>query len=222
MQACALCGEEMTREEKTDEHVPPKLFYPRAMRPSIKARLWTVPSHRACNEKYKLDEEYLYYFMMGMVARQNPVMGDVLLADVRHRAKNPQTRALVRRFISETKHTTPGGIILPPTVRWIAPDFPRIQNVVVKIAQCLFFKDHTTHLPRAWCKHVELCQTPQDLQQLFELMRHIPSVAVVPEVFSYRYFCLDGTHYYVMVFWHGFAFCLAFDDPNVVQSAKSA
>jgi hypothetical protein len=63
MDRCALCGEPIAanpsdpEDTKTDEHVPPLQFFPKAMRPQLRDKLWTVPSHRRCNQRHKSDEE---------------------------------------------------------------------------------------------------------------------------------------------------------------------
>lgn len=214
--ACSLCGQPiLKKDELTGEHVPPKLFHPKSMRPNIRKQLWKVPSHKECNESYRQDEEYLYFFLAGMVFNQNQEMGRIILADLKERAKDhPPTKGLVRRLIQAFKSITPGGVHLPPGHFYIQPDMVRIQNVVLKIAQCIYFKDQNKHLPRVWCKHIELCETLDDFQPLFELMIHAKPVFVVPEVFSYRHLCVDGTHLYTLLFWEGFAFCLAFEDPD--------
>ena len=217
MTTCALCGDEIVRKDMTDEHVPPKLYYPKSMRGTIRAPFWTVPSHRSCNEKYRMDEEYLYHFMLGMVANQNPAMGRILLDDLRARAKNDQTRGLIRRILGECQNVTPGGIHLPPGHYRIPYNIARIQNVAIKIAQCLYFLDHRAYLPRNWCKHFELCESPRDLQPLFDLMRFQKPKAIAREIFCYRHVCVDGTHLYSLLLWQGFMFCLAFDDPCLAQ-----
>lgn len=89
MKICALCGDMIQEQDETVEHVPPKLFYPKSLRPRIGKPFWTVPSHRACNEKYCMDEEYFYYFLMPLVINENSEMGKVLLDDLRERRKNP-------------------------------------------------------------------------------------------------------------------------------------
>jgi hypothetical protein len=59
MKTCALCGQEILTRDESAEHVPPKLFFPKALRPTIRERFWTVPSHQECNAAHKLDEEYI-------------------------------------------------------------------------------------------------------------------------------------------------------------------
>jgi hypothetical protein len=217
MKTCSLCGEKIIRKDRSVEHVPPKQFYPKSMREEINAPFWTVPSHKGCNATFKLDEEYLYHYLVGLVFVQNEAMGRIILEDLKRQAKNPQTRGLIRRLISETKTVTPGGIHLPPGHFRVEYDMARIRNVIIKITQCLFFKDHERFMPRANCKHFELCENPQDLQPLFELLHSQKANAIEPKVFSYRHFCLDGTHLYSLLLWEAFAFCLAFENPKPVN-----
>jgi hypothetical protein len=135
MKICALCGDMIQEQDETAEHVPPKLFYPKSLRPTIREPFWTVPSHRACNEKYRVDEEYFYYFLMPLVINENSEMGKVLLDDLRERRKNPQTVSMIKWLLSEMKSETPSGIILPPSIRRFSVNQARVQNVALKIAQ---------------------------------------------------------------------------------------
>jgi hypothetical protein len=149
-------------------------------------------------------------------------MGEVLLAELKRRAKKPQTRGLIRRMFKEQTRTSPGGIFLPPNWVRVNFDLRRIQNVAVKVAKCLFFKDNGRYLPRWSCVHCEWRETPEDLQPLFfdlwrvrELEKRLPA----PEVFRYWYLDLDGQHHYAMLFWEAVMFCMIFQDPGVTSSA---
>jgi len=215
MKSCALCGEEIQKRDATVEHVPPKLFYPKSLRATIREPFWTVPSHRKCNEMYRMDEEYFYHFLMPLVINENSEMGKVLLDDLMERRKNPQTAAMIRRLLSEMKSNTPGGIVLPPSIRQFSVNPIRIQNVALKIAQCIYLKEQGHFLPKLPCKHCELVERIDDLQCLYRLLlEHVKPVSIAPDLFNYRYMCLDGVHLFGFMFWAGFMFCLAFDDPQ--------
>lgn len=215
MTICALCGEDIQKQDETVEHVPPKLFYPKCLRPTIREPLWTVPSHRECNEKYRMDEEYFYHFLMPLVINENSEMGKVLLDDLRERRRNPQTASMIRRLVSEMKTETPSGIILPPSIRQFSVNQVRVQNVALKISQCIYFKEHGKFLPKLPFKHCELVERIEDLQALCRLiLDHVKPVSIAPDVFNYRYICVDGVHHFGFMFWAGFMFCLAFDDPE--------
>jgi hypothetical protein len=222
MKPCALCSEQILddpsdpEEAATDEHVPPLQFFPKAMRPQLRERLWKVPSHRKCNQKHKLDEEYFFQYMFPLVAVQNELMGKNLLEELRRRAKKPQARGLLRRLFKECTLTSPGGIILPPPLIRVNYDVVRIQNVVLKIAQCLFYKDHARHVPRSACVHIKVCHDVPDLEFPFDELFRVQEVekrSAAPDVFRYWNIELDGLHAYALLFWDAFMFCLMFKDP---------
>ena len=215
MKVCALCGEKIQKQDESVEHVPPKLFYPKRLRPTIKEPFWTVPSHRKCNEEYRLDEEYFYYFLMPLVINENSEMGKVLLDDLRKRRRNPQTASMMNWLLSEMKPETSSGIILPPSLRTFDLNIIRIQHVALKISQCIYFKEHGKFLPKLLCKHCELVEKIEELQPLYRLiLERIKPVSIAPDVFNYRYICLHGVHLFGFMFWAGYMFCLAFDDPE--------
>lgn len=60
---CALCGEPILKHPddpemvRSDEHAVAKQFYPSPIRRELRERLWTVPSHKRCNNGVKPDEE---------------------------------------------------------------------------------------------------------------------------------------------------------------------
>jgi hypothetical protein len=223
MSLCANCGElilekpDKEEDEETDEHVPPIQFIPKTMRPQLRKQLWTVPSHKRCNESYKLDEEYFLHFLSPLVASRNQAMGEVLLAELKRRAKKPQSKGLIRRLLKEKTHTSPGGIILPPSVIRVNYDLKRIQNVAVKVAKCLFYRDNGRYIPRSSCVHCELCETPRSLQPVFfDLfrVRELERRSAAPDVFRYWYIDLDGQHHYALLFWEAFMFCMIFHEPG--------
>jgi hypothetical protein len=144
-------------------------------------------------------------------------MGKALLAELKRRGKKPQSKGLIRRLLKECTHTSPGGIILPPSMVRVNYNVVRIQNVAVKVAKCLFYRDHGRYMPRSSCVHVELCETVADLQLFFlDLFRvqELERRSAAPNVFRYWYIDLDGQHYYAMLFWEAFMFCMVFQNPE--------
>jgi hypothetical protein len=227
MKLCALCGQSIADnpadpdDQETDEHVPPLQFIPKAMRPQLRERLWKVPSHRRCNQSHKLDEEYFLHYLSPLVAAQNESMGKLLLAELTRRLKKPQSRGLIRRLLKERTYKSPGGIILPPGLVRINYNVVRIQNVAVKVAKCLFWRDHGSYMPRSNCVHIELCETVAGLQPFFAdlcLVRELEKRSAAPNVFRYWYIDLEGQHYYAMLFWEAFMFCMIFQEPHMTRA----
>src|SRR5438874_1343550 len=113
MKLCALCGKPIIddpgdpEEAETDEHVPARQFFPKAMRSQLRGSLWKVPSHKRCNQAHKLDEEYFLHYFYPLVAAQNEPMGKMLLADLKRRLRKPQSRGLIRRMLKECTRVSP-------------------------------------------------------------------------------------------------------------------
>jgi len=230
MKQCALCGEPILanpsdpEDRESDEHTPPLQFIPKAMRSELREELWKVPSHKRCNQSSKLDEEYFYHRLYPLVGVNNEKMGDAILADLIRRAMKPQSRVMIRHMLKEITHTSPGGILLPQGQVRVNFREVRIQNVAVKIAKCLFYMEHTRYMPRSNCVHIELCQTVADLQQPFDdlwRVRELERRSAAPDVFRYWHLDLDGLHYYAMLFWDAFMFCLIFQDPKRRRRGQS-
>ena len=237
---CCLCGDSASDDDKiTREHVPPKQFYPKSIRGGL--NLWVVPTHRSCNNKHKSDEEYFYHATYPMVANGNPTMASIIFADLERRAKKPQTPKLLQTILKNAKKTKlPSGIMLPPGVVRLDVDKYRLQQVAIKIAQCLFYRDHATYIPKDNCKDIRLCQQESDVPQWYQLSWELSKenvddlpvhqsggtivLADIDEgkaesasetVFSYRstYIESEQLHLYTLMFWEALAFCLSFEDP---------
>jgi hypothetical protein len=217
---CALCGESILKRPDdpemvhSDEHAVAKQFYPESIRRELRQQLWTVPSHKKCNNAIKSDEEYFYHRYYPLVSARNPTMGKVLLDDLTRRAKKPQSRVMIRHLLRDCKNETPGGILLPSTeIIWVEQDLFRIQNVGVKIAKCLFYKDYGRFVSRKNFDHWEIVEEANKLQPLFSSLCQTEPKAIDPRVFCYWDDELDGFHYYSMLFWGAFMFCMSFQNP---------
>src|SRR5262245_34302437 len=133
-QVCCLCGKSATTDDPiTQEHVPPKQFYPKSLRDGL--NLWIVPTHKSCNNEHKADEEYFYHALYPLVANANSEMANVILDDLKRRAKKPQTPTMLRSILKTARTTTEVGIILPPGVIHLKVDKYRLQQVAIKIGR---------------------------------------------------------------------------------------
>src|SRR5262245_58349405 len=138
-------------------------------------------------------------------------MGGVILGDIKRQAAKPQMKGMIRRLLKETVQKTPARIILPPSLVRVEYDVWRVQNVFVKTAQCLYYKDHERYLPRKNCNHCEIVERPDQMQELFALLiRHTGRQSVMPSVFSYWNAEYDGHQLYAMLYWEAFMVCMMF------------
>lgn len=241
---CCLCGRPATDGDPiTDEHVPPKQFYPKSLRDGL--NLWTVRSHGSCNNGYKQDEEYFFHVLYPLVDNANPQTADVILDDLKRRAKKPQTPALLRRILKTKGNTTESGIILPPGAVRLDAEMPRIERVAVKIGRCLFYRDQKRFMPYENCKDIRLCEREEDVPEMYSLSWGLSKVSVgeltetradglvvvedsdagkalaaCRQVFDYRpaYIEQDRLHFYSLRFWESFLFCMVFEDPATAPS----
>lgn len=240
---CSLCGKPPEPNDPlTREHVPPKQFFPKAIREGI--NLWAdVPTHKSCNNAGKSDEEYFYHAMFPLVATTNPSMSQTIWKDLRRRSKNSQSRVLIRSILKDAFSETPQGLTLPPGIVRLECNEYRLQQVPIKIARCLFYREHRRVMPRDNCRDIRLCHTECDVPEIYslgwalsnplkivpasptsslllrELGSGVPDAAYSP-VFSYRRACFDGLHYYSLMFWEAFVYCLAFEDPDPNKASE--
>lgn len=236
---CCLCGHPGTSEDPiTREHVPPRQFYPKALRNGL--NLWIVPAHKSCNNAYKHDEEYFYHALFALVANVNRSMANAIINDIKRRARKPQSVKLIRRILRDSRRISESGIILPPGKVCIEADETRLQRVAIKIGRCLFFRDQNRMVPDANCKDIWLCESAEDVPEYYRLSWNMTKVnlgdlvskstngivtvqdldagaplSAYREVFDYRSYYLkdERLHFYSLRFWKAFMYCMAFEDP---------
>lgn len=218
---CCLCGKPFVTnpaddgQARTKEHVPAKEFHPKAVRVSSNANLWTVPTHKACNASYREDETYFYHTFYSLVQKYNSEMGGAILRDLKRRASHVETRHLVRGIVNSAQHQTETGILFPPGIVALDLNKPRIDRVILKIAQCLHYREHSKYIPQDRCIDLRRFDSESDVPELYTLLWTGSAMeACLPGVFSYRHLQLDGIFYWSMLFWESFMFCVAFRGDN--------
>lgn len=160
---CANCLEEisadpaLTDDALTDEHVVPKAWYP-ATTPATIQR-WTVPSHRRCNQKNGLDEEYALQSFATIVDPETPATAGIWPTVLRgvqpqsgRNARDAKKRAeSYRRLMART---APIGSLTRDQLQHayrsltnaegaemvIFVDSARVDRVLEKIVRCAIYK----------------------------------------------------------------------------------
>ena len=189
--ACTYCG---SRENLTDDHVPPKGVFPKP-RPSD---LITVPACEKCNKDISKDEEYfrLKLCLSEQVgnnpdARKNR---EVILRSL----KRPEATGFKQSFLSEIRSMrlrTPAGIHLGRRLAFEV-DLHRIFRVVEKSVRGLFFHETGYSLHPSYEVDVHSNETlkeyPAELLEEWTQTILIPLGQQPPKVigngvFAYRY-----------------------------------
>jgi hypothetical protein len=165
---CCLCGAKIDltlpkghARGLTREHLPPLQFFPKQLRSKLNPNLHTVPSHRECNEESRKDEEYFYHAFSIHVRESNPELGPIVFEDLKRRRHKPQTPAMFRKILAHT--TRRSGILLPNGQIGIALDRYRLEQVALKLGQCIFTLETGKYLPKKHCKDIRLCRSPNEL-----------------------------------------------------------
>jgi hypothetical protein len=216
---CYLCGNTIESKLNNDpmglsmDHVPPKQFYLKQIRERENLNLQLAPSHKKCNEDYKLDGEYFYHSLYPIVADNNPKMGNIFLQDMKRRSQKPQTPAMVREILSMKFTTTEGGIHLPKGKVGIYRDELRLQRVAAKIVRGILFLSTGRYFEYKQIIDMRFCINESELIELYRIAwQTSPISGVYPNVFSYKHFFLDGFHYLSMVFWGAFMVCATIEE----------
>lgn len=205
------------------DHVPPRAFFPKELRTAENPNLSVAPTHRRCNEHYREDEEYFYHYMYALVGKINPRMGQTIIRDFERRSTGPQTPAMLRRMLKSSSTVTEGGIHLPPGVVKFTADRHRIETIVLKIAQGLFFLERERYMPRELAQDIHVCESEDDVPELYRLTWRPDNVkGACPAVFSYRYFQAEAFHIFSMLFWEAILCCTTFvEEQTEAENASS-
>jgi len=157
--------------------------------------------------------------MFPVVRNGNTQMGEMLYSDFKRRKDNPQTPAMMRKILNTGTTVTEEGIHLPPGSVMLNIDKFRIQRVVIKIAQELFFLDEGIYMPCKNCKDIRLCHNPLDVPELYRLSWNgAKGKAVHDAVFSYRGFKFENLYLISLLFWESVMFCCSFEYPLLLMN----
>jgi hypothetical protein len=207
---CHLCGKAIDKGEISREHVPPKSFFPFKVRQGLNLKV--VPAHKKCNESYREDEEYFQHCLYAQVLNAKPKISPALAADFKRRAAKPQTPAMFRKILSETSNITPGGIFLPFGKYAISVDEIRVQRVVMKVFQGVYYNRYNNFLTLKRIKDLRTCIEEPEVPELYQLSWQVtPQEGVYKSVFSYKFFSHESFEFELcsMFFWEAVMFCLA-------------
>ena len=217
---CYLCGKEI-EGKSSDDHVPPKQFYPKEIRESEKSlNLQLAPSHGACNNGYKLDEEYFYASLYPMVEKYNPEMAATILRDLERRCQKPQIPALLKKILGGVSRTSKGGIVLPEDIVEINIDLRRLQRIAGKIARGALFLSKGLYVREENIVDMRTCPEESEVLEMYQLSWKLAGSinGPYPKVFSYKYAQFKDYHIISLLFWEAFMFCVTIEDKGLKGS----
>lgn len=204
---CYLCGNQIAGKS-SDDHVPPKQFYPKEIRENLNLQL--APSHGQCNNEYKDDEEYFYASLYPLVEKHNPKMAAIILRDFVRRCQKPQMPAMLRKIFGDVSGISQGGIILPASIVEINVDLYKIQRIAGKIARGALFLSKEIYVPQSNIVDTRICPEESEVPEMYQISWKIARSikGSYHEVFSYKYIQYEEYYIISMLFWKAFMFCV--------------
>jgi hypothetical protein len=191
------------------DHVPPLQFYPKQMRRGIKGQLLKLPTHKGCNSSFQKDEEYFVHTYLPHVDR-NSASGSQLIADIKRRSAGQQSQILIQMIQKEFSNVTPNNVLLPAGIFIHNINAPRVDRVLRKVLQGLYYHEERKFLPYDTLMWIQLYEKPEDMPphfyKVFCKTGHCRGV--YPKFFSYRYKSLKYYSYWSMLFWESLLFCM--------------
>ena len=152
------------------------------------SKLQTVPAHKACNEAYRLDEEYFVWSLSSTVV--TTVAGRALQFDRTEKIRSGSRRGLAARVAREFEER-PSGLHLPSGLVMKRADGTRIERIAWKLARGLYFVENDSVLPAGTKFLVDLVvppnRTPKKLIDFWDAVRARPSIGEYQAVFAYKY-----------------------------------
>lgn len=210
---CYLCGQPILTDSSQD-HVPPKQFFPSKIRQTLDLNLLTVPAHKRCNTSYQHDEDY-FLTALGPLA-SSTFSGTRLWLDLARRAERPQGNRLIAR-VAKGFTQRPGRIYLPPGKIALRFEGPRVWRVAWKIIRGLFMHEEHRFLPDDMHYLPRLWQAGEPIPEEFLLVRDNPERGRYAGIFDYKYhlYTTPAPFYcWAMLLWDQIAFFFSFHDPE--------
>ncbi len=204
---CHLCGKSIAKEDFSNEHLPAKQFFPKETRIEENLNLLKIPSHEECNNSYSKDEEYFYYSLYPIVKESKAPISDVVHRDLENKTHREPQKRFVRTLLENFSVCTEGGIYLPKGKYAYSIDEYRIQRVIFKIIQGLFFHHNQMFLPIEIIKHYDMCLDERGVLEVFKIAWQGSELTYrCKQVFSYKYFFDENRHYWTLLFWDAVMF----------------
>lgn len=210
---CYLCGK-LLEEPLSQDHVPPKQFYAKAVRKANNLNLRTIATHKACNLSYQFDEDYFVNTIAPFA--KGSYSGDALLREIFQKYHSGEKVGLVNKVYEEFERQ-PSGLILPPSLVAKRVEGDRVHRVAWKIIRGLYFHHFSEFLPEDTPNGLKI--VPPDQIPPKEFILGLPDDPVhgqYPGVFDYKFAKFAEVHnfnYWAMLVWDRIILIMTFHDP---------
>lgn len=173
--------------------------------------LKTLPTHRACNEAYREDEEYFAY-SVAPLAMRSPT-GKAVVDDIGRRFQAGRNQPLAAAVLREFEER-PSGLILPEGMIVKRVDPERIDRVIWKITRGLFTLEYQKHLPESREHTANLFEPGVDIPEVYAPVLATESLGKFGAAFAYKHRVYRGQaarlSVWAMLFWGQVICCSAY------------
>jgi hypothetical protein len=217
---CCLCGELLEREACNHDHVPPRRFYPSAVRSALTTDLLTLETHVTCNAAFGRDEEYFFNTLLPNALQS--AVGPLLAADFTDRINRDTVAKKLSETVKRQFEERPGGLVLPGGLLLQEYDSGRVRRVVWKIVRGLFAVEHGLYLREDHDCYVELIGPfDSEVPPYFVALTRRPRRGHTPSCFGYTYTdwreqpAWEGAqlHLWLLELWETYRVFVSFHDP---------
>lgn len=145
---CYICAQPIESQDRSRDHVPPLGLF----NPADRQNLRTLPTHKACNEAFALDDEYFRLCLVAAVAHHNTAAKNLFDDKVMrgfHRPDHAGLKSVVLKSLVPAEVRSKAGLILGKADAMMQ-DSDRILRVVNRITRGLYTIRTGKVLPADW------------------------------------------------------------------------
>lgn len=197
-----MCG----KESSSDEHAPPKCFFPKGMR----NQLITVRSCKVHNNDTSSDDEYARNIItMSIENNQSSIDHFMNKSLSSFRRNKALTKSIIETLTDQSKYKDGAKSVLI--------DRKRFDMVIRKVAYALFYKEYSTTWKRslaAATNQIKMRDMSNDnlgeiFDHLSDIINELPLKGENPQIFQYSFIDFGKGEYdkaLFMIFYEGFPF----------------
>ncbi|PIU29438.1 MAG: hypothetical protein COT09_00825 [Candidatus Hydromicrobium americanum] len=209
---CYLCGKELVGKIDKD-HVPPKQFYANDLRRLHNPNLFTLPTHKPCNQTYQGDEDYFVNSIAPLA--MDSYSGRYKWKDIIRFSGRPKSKKLVKMIHDEFQPNL-SKLLLPPGKIIKKFDGDRVTRIIWKITRGLFFKEKNLFLPEDKPRDFKFFSVGEKPPEYLNYVLASESKGDYPGVFDYKYVELEELNFFnvwLFLLWDRIIIMTVFHNP---------
>ncbi len=209
---CYLCGSELNGEIDKD-HIPPKQFFTESLRKIHNLNLYTLPTHKSCNQIYQKDEDYFVNSISPLA--MDSYSGRYKWQEIIKFSKRTESKKLIKKIYNEFQPSL-SKILLSLGKIIKRFDSNRIFRVVWKIVRGLYFKENKIFLPKDKPRDFKFFSVSQKPPEYLNYVLASKPRGDYPGVFDYKFVELEELNFFnvwLLLLWDRIIIMTVFHNP---------